>query len=73
MVFLEYFLYLRVAVLWEGRNLPSVCMSLYDFFVEGERLSWVLVSWPHCHADGIPFYVYYAQFGDVVRSRDYAS
>ena len=25
MIYLEYFLYLRVAVVWDGRNLPSVC------------------------------------------------
>lgn len=25
MSYLEYFLYLRVQVVWEGRNLPSVC------------------------------------------------
>lgn len=28
MIYLEYFLFLRVAVVWAGRNLPSVCRQV---------------------------------------------
>lgn len=30
MSYLEYFLYLRVQVVWKGRDLPSVCVSTSD-------------------------------------------
>ncbi len=36
MIYLEYFLYLRAAVLWDARHLPSVCLpqpvhSMYTY------------------------------------------
>lgn len=53
MMYLEYFIYLRVAVVWAGRNLPSVCrhrwlIRVHCLLISSSISALLTRSWSSC-------------------------
>lgn len=66
MTYLEYFLSIRAAVLWEGRNLPSVCACLHQ--PEARAHVYPSVPWSNRHPNDLSLHLYSHQLDDIVRS-----